>query len=94
MTKTDCRSHQGLRIPITKENFASFKGQYTTNGERTVRIDDNLDRMIGNTAIIRSPLFCCFETACDVCLGDELAQQRREHPSFNSTGTSNRKFRQ
>lgn len=69
---SDCHSHATLDIVLTKGNREDCMYRYIVEGKKLVRLDDhNIDKYMGKTIHLRSPLYCTGENICNICYGDK-----------------------
>ena len=70
---TDCGSKAYREVVVTKKNVNKLIKRYYLNGNKLERLErDSLEKMIGKTIKIRSPLYCCAKSGkiCNRCAGD------------------------
>lgn len=70
---SDCGSKKYRKVTITKKNkHALLKRYWYHNGKLQILEKEDLEKMVGQTILIRSPLYCTAEGGeiCNKCLGD------------------------
>lgn len=67
---SDCGSKGYITVTITEELKNDFNYRYIIEGNKLVLIDDsNLDKYVGKTVKMRSPMYCIGKTLCMTCAG-------------------------
>ena len=81
---TDCGSKRGGMFVITEDNKKDFIGR--TNMKDELLTEDSLNKFIGKTLEIRSPLYCLGDKTdyCEVCSGIKMG----ESPNIVNTLTA------
>jgi len=71
----DCGTKHGAIVNINSLNYKNFIGRYLLGKEDPLEVND-LEKLIGKTIIIRSPMYCVLEETnyCYKCIGDNIAK--------------------
>lgn len=76
VTVDDCGSKLGMRTDLTQDNRKKYLGfSVVTDTGAEKLTEETIDKYLGKTVMIRSPMFCKLEKTdyCKCCVGDRLA---------------------
>ncbi|WP_289293974.1 hypothetical protein [Romboutsia ilealis] len=83
---SDCGSKGYITVTITPELKNDFNYRYIIEGNKLVLIDDsNLDKYVGKTVKMRSPMYCVGKKLCRVCAGTIHEKLEIENIGLTST---------
>jgi hypothetical protein len=70
---SDCGSKAYREVTVTKKNKGKLLKRYWLNGNKLQLLNkEDLDKLVGKTIKIRSPLYCCASGGkiCNKCAGE------------------------
>lgn len=68
---TDCGTPHYMKILIRPELKSMFLLRYILDNSKLVLLnDDNIDKYVGKTVLMRSPMFCKGDKICNKCAGE------------------------
>ena len=78
--ESDCGTKHLLPVRLTKDNMMEYhlRWAWTKSGWRRME-KDALEKLVGRTVELRSPLFCVSERICNRCAGDLFYRLGTQH---------------
>ena len=69
---SDCGTKRALDIHLTQSNKKDYMYRYIvlSNGSLLLLTPDNIDKYVGKTVKMRSPMMCIGKKICNHCMGD------------------------
>ena len=88
---SDCGSKRYITVTITPKNKSDFIYRYIKNGDKLVLLDaDNIEKFMNKPVQMRSPMMCCGEKLCNVCMGDFFYKLGINNVGLTTTRVSSR----
>ena len=68
---TDCHTTKTLNILLTDKNKSDYEYRYIVDGGKLVCLSpDVINKYVGKTVKLRSPMYCKDDKICNICAGD------------------------
>jgi hypothetical protein len=90
VTADDCGSKEGITANITKANVKNWIGQFMIENGSLVELNNkNLDKYIGKSVVLRSPMFCKTKGGyCATCTGTRYSKLGIKNIGLTMAGPS------
>ncbi len=70
-TNSDCGTTKTIEINITNSNKNNYLYRYILEGSKLVELNDsNIDKYVGKTVKLRTPMYCKNDKICNKCAGN------------------------
>jgi hypothetical protein len=68
---SDCGTKKTIDVKLTNRNRNDFEYRYIVEGDKLVELTPQvMDKYIGKTIHMRSPMYCLGDKTCNICAGE------------------------